>query len=291
MTIASLGCGSNGASTTGSASAAASGSTAPLAASSAPAVTPPRTERATFAIRRMADDYPVVSRALQNLPVGGSLFDEGAPVGLRRMEVPPEMIEKICGGGLACERDGKKAYFQQPIQELRTFIRIVAQDKETPEAAIDRLRAYLGGFAPPDKGIEYAFGRLVELDSETKQLHVVGARSYAVVGPSPLGAEDITSVTLNEDTATVVIVFSEAAAGRFEKFTGENVYRRIALIVDGNVVSAPTLGGPIPGGTLSIAFGSPDPGDGTSKITSTDKEQAKELASALNAPPRGLSPK
>lgn len=245
----------------------------------------PRATRATFAIRRMADDYPVVSRALQNLPRGGSLLDEAAPAGLHRMEVPPEMIEKICGGGVACERDGKKAFFQQPMQELRTYVRIVAQEPETPEAAIERLRAYLAGFAPPDKGIDYAFGRLVELDSETKQLHVVGARSYVVIGPSPITEADITSVTLDEQTATVALVFDEAAAQRFEKFTGENVYRRIALVVDGNVVSAPTVGGPIPGGTLSIAFGDAE------KLTITDKQQAKELAAALNAPPRAPSPK
>lgn len=196
------------------------------------------------------------------------------------------MIEKICGGGLPCEKDGKKAFFMQPMQEIRSFLRIVAQDGETPEAAIERLRAYLAGFAPPDRGIEYAFGRLVEIDSETKKLHVVGARSYAVIGPSPVTEADITSVVAKVEAgpASVEVQFTDDAAGRFATFTGDSVYRRIALIVDGNVVAAPLVSGAISGGSVSVVLSQ----DETS--TEADRQQATDLATALGAPKAAAPP-
>ena len=230
----------------------------------------------------MADDAPVVSRSLKNLPVGGAFFDEPVPLGAQRMEVPADMIEKLCGGGLQCERDGKRAFFQQPVQAVRTFIRIVAQENETPAAAVERLKTYLAGFAAPDRGAEYAFGELVEIDSETKQLHSVGARNYVVFGPSPVTEADIESVTARTEAgpATVEIVLGPEAAARFEKFTGENVYRRIALMIGGYVVSAPVVTSAIPGGAMSIRMGQGE------EATEADKEQARVMAASLAPLPR-----
>lgn len=275
-----VGCGSEGAKPSPSASAAPATTSAPVATSAAPA---PSERRAAFAVRRMADEFPIVSRALMNLPVGGSFFDEPVSLGTRRTEVPAELVEKICGGGLACERDGKRAFFAQPIQEMRTFIRIVAQENETPSSSIERLKKYLAGFAAPDKGAEYAFGELVEIDSETKQPHVIGARNYVVIGPSPVTEVDIESVaarTTEIGPASVEIVFTEAAAARFEKFTSENVNRRIALMIGGHVVSAPIVSSPIPGGVMSIQMGSGE------QATDADREQARVMAAQLAPLPR-----
>ncbi|MFO0619433.1 MAG: hypothetical protein U0414_42985 [Polyangiaceae bacterium] len=82
-----VGCGSDAAKSAPSASAWSSSAASSVAAARS-AEPLPADHRATFAIRRMADDFPVVSRALKNLPVGGAFFDEDVPLGARRMEVP-----------------------------------------------------------------------------------------------------------------------------------------------------------------------------------------------------------
>lgn len=275
-TFVHLGCGSEGAKPSPSGSGPSSSAPMP-SASLAPSGSTPSERRAAFAVRRMADEFPFVSRALLNLPVGGSFFDEPVALGTRRTEIPANRIDEICGGGLPCERDGKRAFFAQPIQEMRTFIRIVAQENESPSSAIDRLKKYLAGFAAPDKGAEYVFGELVEIDSETKQLHVIGARNYVVMGPSPVTEADIQSVTARTEAgpASVEIVLTEAAAARFEKFTSESVYRRIALMVGGQVVAAPIVTAPIPGGVMSIQMGQGE------QATDADREQARVMAARL----------
>ncbi|MFO0619434.1 MAG: hypothetical protein U0414_42990 [Polyangiaceae bacterium] len=143
------------------------------------------------------------------------------------------------------------------MSEVRTFIRIVAQPDETPNRAIQRLGEYLAGFAKPDREAEYAYGELLEIDSETKRVHAVGARNYVVVGPSPVTEKDIESAAaiLDKGPATVAITFTADAASRLEKFTTDNTYRRIALVVDGFVVSAPMVTAPITGGAVSLTFG------------------------------------
>lgn len=48
-------------------------------------------------------------------------------------------------------------------------------------------------------------------------------------------------------------------ARRFEDFTAANVKRRLAILVDGRVVSAPVIFTRIPGGNVSITMGTGDP--------------------------------
>jgi preprotein translocase subunit SecD len=51
----------------------------------------------------------------------------------------------------------------------------------------------------------------------------------------------------DDDEPGVVVRFSEAASKRLHEFSAEHVGRRLAILVDGEVITAPRLDGPIPG--------------------------------------------
>jgi preprotein translocase subunit SecD len=70
--------------------------------------------------------------------------------------------------------------------------------------------------------------------------------------------------------------FKSAGAKRFEEATGSNIGRRMAVVLDGNVYSAPNIQGKIAGGHAQITLGS---GANFNKIMS----EARDLALILRA--------
>jgi protein-export membrane protein SecD len=70
--------------------------------------------------------------------------------------------------------------------------------------------------------------------------------------------------------------FKAAGAKRFEETTGSNIGKRLAVILDGNVYSAPVIQGKIGGGHAQITLGG---GDNFNKTMS----EAKDLALVLRA--------
>jgi preprotein translocase subunit SecD len=50
----------------------------------------------------------------------------------------------------------------------------------------------------------------------------------------------------------VILNFNDAGAALFEKITSENIGRQLAVVLDGQVISAPTIQEAIPGGTAQI---------------------------------------
>lgn len=73
----------------------------------------------------------------------------------------------------------------------------------------------------------------------------------------------------------VAIEFKSAGAKQFEKITGENVNKRMAIILDGNVYSAPNINERIAGGRASITLGQ----GGFNKVM----KEARDLALVLRA--------
>ena len=70
----------------------------------------------------------------------------------------------------------------------------------------------------------------------------------------------------------VGVELTPAGGKRFEEATAANIGRRIAILVDGMVQTAPRVLSPITGGRLSISMGSGD-GEG----------EAERVAKALRA--------
>ncbi|HUC08172.1 MAG TPA: protein translocase subunit SecD [Solirubrobacterales bacterium] len=82
----------------------------------------------------------------------------------------------------------------------------------------------------------------------------------------------------------VQITFNQRGAELFGKLTSENVRRRMAIVLDENVDSAPVIQGPIPGGICSIHLGGLKP---INEILNEAKDLALVLKSgALPAPVR-----
>lgn len=74
---------------------------------------------------------------------------------------------------------------------------------------------------------------------------------------------------------TVSVTFTEAGSQRLFEVTRDNIDRRLAMVVDGQIVTAPTIRSPIRGSAeISGAF---------------DRERAEQLARAINDAARKAS--
>ena len=78
------------------------------------------------------------------------------------------------------------------------------------------------------------------------------------------------AVVVRNGNPTILVTLSQSAAGRFATTTEMNVGRRMAILIDGEVVSAPIIRGRIEGGKAMIT------GD-------FDRPRAERIARALRA--------
>lgn len=103
-------------------------------------------------------------------------------------------------------------------------------------------------------------------------------RTHLVVRAPILGNRELASAEVMVDKFTarpeVGLAFTPAGARIFEDFTAENTGRRVAIAVDDEVSSAPTIMGRISGGRATITLGD-------NKEPRVLLQEAKELVSAL----------
>jgi preprotein translocase subunit SecD len=102
---------------------------------------------------------------------------------------------------------------------------------------------------------------------------------YLVEANSPLGGDDLQDAIVRIDQQKnqpyVGMTFKPQGAKIFEQITGDNVGRRMAIILDSNVYSDPVINERIGGGSASITLGR----GGYNEIL----EQARDLALVLRA--------
>jgi protein-export membrane protein SecD len=102
---------------------------------------------------------------------------------------------------------------------------------------------------------------------------------YLLEAVSPLGGDALQEATVRIDQQQnrpyVAIDFKAEGAKIFEDITGKNVGRRMAIVLDGNVYSAPVIQGQIAGGSAQITLGF---GDYNDLLT-----EARDLALVLRA--------
>jgi preprotein translocase subunit SecD len=106
------------------------------------------------------------------------------------------------------------------------------------------------------KGFVVAFEK--KINKGTNQIE--SKRSYLVEESAQLGGDDLEDARVTFDTQRsnrpqVGLSFKSAAAKKFEKLTGDNVGKQLAIILDGNVYSAPGLNERISGGSAVINLG------------------------------------
>ncbi len=125
----------------------------------------------------------------------------------------------------------------------------------------------LGGAMPEDSEVLYQ-------RQENKETGEISKNSFLLKKRTVLTGETLTSAEVRYDSEFnepyVAISFNSVGAALFHQITGENIGKRMAIVLDDNVYSAPVIQDVIPGGQAQI----------TGSFTT---EEAKDLALVLRA--------
>ena len=130
----------------------------------------------------------------------------------------------------------------------------------------------------PD-GTRIGLEAIEEFDDDTLKSRRTGVRTFLLTGPPVITTDDVVDAAASVDTASaresadVAVTLSPDAAERFRLATREYTDRRIAIIVNGVIESAPIVRSEIRGGRVSITMGS-----GSLEV---QLAQAKALAKSL----------
>lgn len=108
------------------------------------------------------------------------------------------------------------------------------------------------------KGHELVFDKI--LNPMTNEVEAL--LPYVVESSTNLTGDSLQDATVRIDQQTnqpyVGLTFKSQGAKEFEKVTGDNVNRRLAVILDGNVYNAPNIQQRIAGGNAQISLGTGD---------------------------------
>ncbi len=165
-------------------------------------------------------------------------------------------------GSLACGRRGARGKGRARSTRDRAGAPCAnrAPARESLTEALVRLDPWINELTLPP-GAKLAFADVKEADEASARSNVVAWRSYLVQGSRLLGAGDVEGAEVGSDqeTAYVTLRLRPSATERFRRATGENIGRRMAIIVDGKVRSTPVLQSEIPGPNLRITMGNSRP--------------------------------
>lgn len=125
------------------------------------------------------------------------------------------------------------------------------------------------------KGFEIAFSKTINKNTN----EITNLETYLVEAGTSLTGEElqeaIVRIDQQENRPYVGLEFKPQGSKIFEEITGANVGKRLAIVLDGNVYSAPVVQGRIAGGSAQITLG---PGD-----YNTVMSEARDLALVLRA--------
>jgi preprotein translocase subunit SecD len=140
------------------------------------------------------------------------------------------------------------------------------------EAVPAGVAEWLAARAPDGRRV--AWERWYDRD-DADRLVARGWRAYLLHAKADLDGADVIDAVAKGDAEgwRVLITLDDSGADRFEALTQRQLKRRIAIVVDGSVVSAPVVREPIRGGSISISMGA-----GT---VEGQRQEAEELAAAL----------
>jgi preprotein translocase subunit SecD len=138
---------------------------------------------------------------------------------------------------------------------------------------IHKMNTHLVNDLP--KGYEIAFSKTVNKNTN----EVTNLEPYLVESSSMLTGdglqEAIVRIDQQQNRPYVGLEFKPNGAKLFEELTGNNIGKRLAIVLDGNVYSAPVVQGRIAGGSAQITLGA---GDYNSVMM-----EARDLALVLRA--------
>lgn len=142
------------------------------------------------------------------------------------------------------------------------FARVTFREGESKAAATARFRRWLSSITLPTE-TRFGLEEIGDYDEDTKLVKVTGLRTFVLTGPSVLQTEDVTDAmamqSRDSEDVYVTVTLSEDGGKRFEDVTREWTQRRIAILVDDEINSAPVVKTTIHGGRVSITMGAGDP--------------------------------
>jgi preprotein translocase subunit SecD len=125
------------------------------------------------------------------------------------------------------------------------------------------------------KGFEIAFSK----ESNKNTNEITNMDPYLVESVTALTGEELQEAFVRMDQEQnrpyVALEFKANGAKIFEEITGANIGKRLAIVLDGNVYSAPMVQGRIAGGSAQITLGTGD--------YNTVMSEARDLALVLRA--------
>lgn len=125
------------------------------------------------------------------------------------------------------------------------------------------------------KGFEIAFTKT----SNKVTNEITNLEPYLVESGTSLTGDELQEAIVRIDQENnrpyVSLEFKASGAKIFEEITGANIGKRLAIVLDGNVYSAPVVQGKIAGGSAQITLGTGD--------YNTNMSEARDLALVLRA--------
>lgn len=138
----------------------------------------------------------------------------------------------------------------------RRYARIAARPGEGMVACRTRLERWTAGHAVP-AGRRFGFEWRHEAEPSGSAAASGAWRTYLLFATPDLSGASVTdaSASIGPGAVSVTVTFDAAGASRFEAVTGANVERRLAMVFDGAVVSAPVVKAKVAGGRAAITMG------------------------------------
>jgi hypothetical protein len=223
--------------------------------------------------------------------------DEGPPVPRAKLEVVRvddtlDALRSVPESALP-EGEGIQIYRENaPVGPGRfievNYARIVMRPGESKKSAAARFRRFVDT-VPLPAGARFAFEPVEDVDPDTGKATVVGLRSFLLIGEPVLRTEDVTDADVSSQDmglgpqAYVAVTLSDDAAKRFEDVTREWTQRRLAILLDDEINSAPVIKTTIAGGHISITMGVGEapPESGGANVAQKQLEEARHLARGL----------
>jgi preprotein translocase subunit SecD len=121
---------------------------------------------------------------------------------------------------------------------------------------VNQINTFLVNDLP--KGFEIAFGKTINKNTN----EITNLEPYLVEAGTSLTGEElqeaIVRIDQQQNRPYVGLEFKPNGSKIFERITGENIGKRLAIVLDGNVYSAPVVQGRISGGSAQITLGMGD---------------------------------
>ncbi|HET6332671.1 MAG TPA: protein translocase subunit SecD [Polyangiales bacterium] len=136
---------------------------------------------------------------------------------------------------------------------------LVAEGKDARKTLTDFIDASkAAGKVPEDH--EFLLGEADYVEGQQKQVGIKNYRTYFLFGRAEVTGQAIEDAYVANDPQQagkpyVAITFNSLGADQFRELTGRNVKRRMAIVLDDVVASAPVIQTEIGGGHCSITLG------------------------------------